>query len=907
MTPLDQHPAPADFARLLRDGGDAPPAVAEHLEACPECRARLEQLAMGETGWLLDAARTTAIPAPPELLDSLRSYAGPLTGETLARLETLPDATVDELLPDAAGTRHRVGPYEVLGVVGRGGMGIVLQGHDVVLRRTVALKIPTAAMRGDPVARGRFLREARAAASISHPHVVPVLAVEEYAGVPVLVMAFIQGESLQQRLDREKTLPPAEALRIGLETALALEAAHERGLVHRDVKPANILLQSPDNRVRLTDFGLARAADDARLTQTGLGAGTPLYMSPEQARGDAVDARADLFALGSVLFTMLTGQAPFATTSLMGTLRRLADGSPDSLRAKAPTLPRHVEELIMDLLKTDPADRPATAAKVIERLRDCLRYLAEGTEPPRQRRRRRVLTLAGVLFAATLATAGTVLTFQTPEGTLVVEIDDPDTTVTVDRDGRDVTISGVGVKEVKLKLGDRPVRISGKAGAREEIVTITRDGKTVVKATMVAPGLYGWNYDLSRTRTGLPTPVVVPKLGDPVTPPRIPVLVPAPKDGIHALLAADSCFKCHVDPTKPSKSDVIGNLGRPGALPFIGPMSPARADLFFPTAAPVRCVLASPDGKYVLSASTWPKADETIRVWDAATGAQLHAMEGSKGDIPCLILTPDGKAAVSGSEDGVIRFWDYSAGKQTGVTKAHNGLIVSLAFSPDGKLLASAGADQSIQIRDAKTAELIRAFVGGTNRIRTLAFSPDGKRLLSGGEDENVVMWDVQTGKPMWVSRLDNGWVEKVAFSPDGKSFFAANRSLLVGDPATGKTVAVLQGNGGGITDLVIAPNGKLFATSGSDGQVMLWRTADIGKLGAIRASQGNANQIAFAPDGSGVFVGCGGQYDPKTKAFTPIDMGVRKVRLVWSHDYGKSPGTPPTTDLGPVKPPGSP
>ncbi len=869
MTTLDHHPAPADIARLLHDGGDAPPAVAAHLEACPECRARLEQMAMGETGWLLDAARTTAIPAPPELLDSLRSYAGPLTGETLARLETLPDATVDELLPDAAGTRHRVGPYEVLGVVGRGGMGIVLQGHDVVLRRTVALKIPTAAMRGDPVARGRFLREARAAASISHPHVVPVLAVEEYAGVPVLVMAFIQGESLQQRLDREKTLPVAEALRIGLETALALEAAHERGLVHRDVKPANILLQSPDNRVKLTDFGLARAADDARLTQTGLGAGTPLYMSPEQARGDAVDARADLFALGSVLFTMLTGQAPFATTSLMGTLRRLADGSPDSLRAKAPTLPRHVEELIMALLKTDPADRPATAATVADRLRACLKYLAEGTEPPRQRRRRHLLTFAGLLFVATLATAGTVLTFQTPEGTLVVEIDDPDTKVTVDRDGKEVTISGVGLQEVRLKLGTRAVKIEGKGQAREEIVTITRDGKTVVKATMVPTA--GVLDDMSPRSgplgaPGVSGPPAMPsggsQLGDP-----IPLLNPYPQ------------------------SKDIPWLWRPR---FLEPALITKADAFFPTAAPVRCVAVSPDGKHVLSASTWPKPDGIIRVWDAATGAQLHEMKGSKGDIPCLVLTPDGKTAVSGSEDGVIRFWDYAAGKETGVMKAHNGLIVALAFSPDGKLLASAGADLGIQIRDAKTAGLIRAFVGGTNRIRTLAFSPDGKRMLSGGEDENVVMWDVETGKPVWVSKLGDGWVEKVAFTPDGRAFLAANRSLLLGDPATGRTKAMLQGNGAGITDLVIAPNGKTFATSGSDGQVILWKMDPVEKIGAVRGSLGNANQIAFTPDGKAVYVGCGGQYDPKTKAFTPIDMGVRKVRLEWSHDYGKAPGAPP-------------
>src|SRR5262249_51527235 len=191
------------------------------------------------------------------------------------------------------------------------GMGIVLRAFDEKLRRVVAIKVMAAKLATNAAARRRFTREAQAAAAVSHDHIVTIHAVEEEGGLPYQVMQYVSGLSLQQRLDRDGPLELKEILRIGTQTAAGLAAAHARGLIHCDIKPANILLESNVERARITDFGLARAGAEASLTQCGVVAGTPQYMSPEQAEGRPVDHRTDRFSLGRVLYAMCAGRATF--------------------------------------------------------------------------------------------------------------------------------------------------------------------------------------------------------------------------------------------------------------------------------------------------------------------------------------------------------------------------------------------------------------------------------------------------------------------------------------------------------------------------------------------------------------------------------------------------------------------
>ena len=251
-----------------------------------------------------------------------------------------PDPREDvETVPRERESPSRIGPYEVIERVGRGGMGEVFRAVDPALDRVVALKILAPALADNPEARRRFLREARAAAAVCHEHVVTIHAVDDSGDLPYLIMQFVAGRSLQEKIDREGPLGLKEILRIGMQVASGLAAAHAQGLVHRDIKPANILLENGVERVKITDFGLARAASDPGLTRSGTIVGTPNYMSPEQARGEAVGPRSDLFSLGGVLYAMATGEPPFAADSAYAVLRRVCDDAPRPIRELNPESP----------------------------------------------------------------------------------------------------------------------------------------------------------------------------------------------------------------------------------------------------------------------------------------------------------------------------------------------------------------------------------------------------------------------------------------------------------------------------------------------------------------------------------------------------------------------------------------
>ena len=263
----------------------------------------------------------------------------------------------------------RIGHYEVLQVLGKGGFGIVLRAFDEVLHREVAIKVLAPALAVSSTARKRFLREAQSAAQVRHENVVQVHEVGEQP-LPYLVMDFIPGETLQNRLDRTGPLAIADILRIGGQLAEGLAEAHEHGLVHRDVKPANVLLESGARarHAKLTDFGLARVADDATLTQSGVVAGTPMYMSPEQAMGGKLDHRADLFSLGSVLYVMATGRPPFRADTMYAVLKRVVEDAPKPVHEVIPGVPQWLCDLIAKLQAKKPEDRFQSAREVADLL-----------------------------------------------------------------------------------------------------------------------------------------------------------------------------------------------------------------------------------------------------------------------------------------------------------------------------------------------------------------------------------------------------------------------------------------------------------------------------------------------------------------------------------------------------------
>jgi hypothetical protein len=312
--------------------------------------------------------------------DAIERIAAPLRDAALAgRRELVPDWLDPPAHPEHLGS---LAGYEVIDWLGRGGMGVVFKAFDPALNRYVAVKVLAPQWSPDLDARRRFTREARAAAAISHPHVITIHAVGEWKGRPYLVMEYVPGASLQQRIDEGRLLGVAEVLRIGMQAASGLAEAHAQGLVHRDIKPSNVMLESDLERVKITDFGLARAVDDTFLTQHGTLAGTPRYMAPEQARGERLDRRADLFSLGGVLYALCTGRPAFDGDSTPAVIRNVCEATPTPVRELNPDVPAWLAEIIERLLEKDPAARFQSASELADLLARHLAQLQDPSLPP---------------------------------------------------------------------------------------------------------------------------------------------------------------------------------------------------------------------------------------------------------------------------------------------------------------------------------------------------------------------------------------------------------------------------------------------------------------------------------------------------------------------------------------------
>jgi predicted Ser/Thr protein kinase len=387
---------------------------------------------------------------PPSKLPEAVEVLGPLDADTQAGLTDFLSP------PQAADELGRLGKYRVLKILGYGGMGVVFKGEDTDLKRPVAIKAMLPTLAASASAGKRFKREAQAMAAVEHDHIVRIYQVDEDRGVPFMAMEFLKGEPLDERLKRHEKVPLSEVLRIGREIAEGLGAAHGQGLIHRDIKPGNVWLEAPRTRVKILDFGLARAAaQDSGLTQQGAIIGTPAFMAPEQARGAAVDARCDLFSLGVVLYRLCTGRQPFTGTDTVSTLMAVATVDPPAPMALNADVPPELSALVMKLLEKDPARRTASAAEVVRALQSLEQQLARKTEAeaptvqladvqparsPLLRWLPRLAAAAALLAVVVGGTVGAVIYLKsrgngtTPPGAFVIETTDPDFVFNVNED-----------------------------------------------------------------------------------------------------------------------------------------------------------------------------------------------------------------------------------------------------------------------------------------------------------------------------------------------------------------------------------------------------------------------------------------------------------------------------------------
>jgi WD40 repeat protein len=849
--------------RALLEGSLAEQEQAElqrHLEMCTRCQQTLEQLVAGQGSWSsLPRYLGADAPAPP-------APAAPPAADEGVPLAFLSPS-------DKPGSLGRLGHYEIAGVIGRGGMGVVLKALDPRLQRVVAVKVMAPQLAASAAARQRFVREAQAVAAVRDEHVVAIHGVDEANGVPYLVMEYVSGISLQERLDRSGPLQLKEVLRIGLQAAAGLAAAHAQGLVHRDIKPANVLLENGVERVKITDFGLARAADAASLSESGVVAGTPMYMAPEQALGEHVDARADLFSLGSVLYAMATGRPPFRAGGPLAVLKRVCEDTPRPVREINPEMPEWLGELIARLHAKDPAQRLGSAAEVTALLGKHLARLQQpdaapppptavtpAASPPAARPRRRRWGLAVVALLALLGGLGlteatgttrlmaTVIRVFTPDGTLVVETDDPGVKVAIEGDG-DLVITGAGPHEVRLRPGQYRWQATrdGKPVAGD-LVTISRGGRQVVRVSREGAG-----------PTAAPPASPLDRL-DPAAIPATERFDWQPKElvavlGEHRGRHWDTIRTVACSPD----GKLVASAGYDGVI-MLADAETLRARVFLRGhTRGVWSVAFAPDSHRLLSGSS----DGTVRLWDVAAGQErLHVQPG--GDVYGVCFSPDGRRALSATHGGLVQLWDADTGKELKRLKGHRGWALAVAFSPDGKRAVSGGADHTARVWDLDSGEELCCFQGHPGAVAAAAFLPDGRRVLSGhvhqardGRDlpapeYDLRLWDADTGKELRRYPGHREGVASLALSADGRRAVTAGHdgTVRLWVVEAGRELYCLEGDCHKVWGAALAPDGRRAFSGGEDRTVRQW-DLDAGKeLAPSRGHRGGAHTVAFSPDG---------------------------------------------------------
>jgi hypothetical protein len=725
-------------------------------------------------------------------------------GETTAPYPGAAEA----IRPPAPALPAGFGRYLLLRILGKGGMGAVYLAHDTQLDRQVALKVPSFGPGDDPALRERFLREARAAATLSHPNICPVYDVGEVDGVPYLTMALIEGRSLADILRKHPQLPAPQAAALVRQLALAMQEAHERGVIHRDLKPANIMINRR-KQVVIMDFGLARRGVDAesmRLTQSGAVLGTPAYMPPEQVDGDvqAMGPGCDIYSLGVILYELLAGRRPFEGP-LGSLMAQIMLEPPPPLARFRPDIDPALEANCRKALAKKPADRFATMAEFAAALADWLARMPTTAPAP-----------AGPAVAPAAPAAAK---------------DEDDTAFRV--------FAEIAAREQGDAAGLRP-----DAPARR---SPSRRLATIAIAATLALGLAAVAFRGRRAgelaRPSQPTPVAVAKAPKPpapaVAPAGEPPTAPGPSD---APPAPPSPARADVAEPPRAEPPAVGAEGEPRDL------KPGEAWRFDWPGCDVRVTAFSPDGRRLLAAGD----ARALRLWDAEARALLREVPAPEGGIDCAAFTPDGRRFLTGGGDGVLRVWEATTGEPVRAIEGHGGAVTCLAISPDGRLVVSAGADKGLRLRDLAGGDE-RHRLEGPGEPLAVAFTPDGAHVLIAGGDRTIRQWDVKTGRAARLRSFEGpaGPPRGAWFLPGRREFLAdSGRALTLWALAGGKALRQLDpGEPIDPRGLAASPDGLRLLTGHADGSLRLRELH--GGAERLRLDLGEPPRgLAIAPDG---------------------------------------------------------
>jgi len=825
------------YASLSRESGSGLEFDLELVEAhlnqpCDKCNAYIAHHLEKSRDRDLNSAWLGLVqplgPAPPSIEEDRKHLGNGTKPLGLARVEFASSFALSFASPTpptvsevkaALGEHH---PYQVQQLLGSGGMGAVYLAVQRSMDRPVALKVIRRELARQASLVRRFQHEVKAAAMLSpHPNIVAAYDAGQAGEIYFLVMEYVDGIDLGRLVQEQGRLPADRACRYAMKAAEGLQYIHNHAMVHRDIKPQN-LMRTRDDDIKILDLGLARFAAGvwSTVTKDDSLLGAVDFLAPEQARAaHKAGIAADIYSLGCTLYFLLTGQPPFPGGTLVQKILAHEALAPSPLSAFRADLPHGLQGVLDRMMAKDPANRYQTPAEVARALAFFAKPAATtvpavwnfpaglielapiaGDKPSPVDRRRRLrppvrMAAALLLGSAVVLGLGIVQRIHTDKGELIIEttVDDHSVDIVVQQGGNLVTITDLQSKrKIELRSGDYELKLGGKGAAdlrlSTDTFTLKRGGQTIVKVRRVPP--------------------------EPVA-------------------------------------------GRAPAAQFVG-----EVRRFVGHTGPVQSVAFSPDGRRALSGSGWPQGDRTLRLWDVSTGRALRRFVGHTDGVGCVAFSPDGRRALSGSLDTSVRLWDVETARELRRFDGHTDTVSSVAFAPDGRRALSASFDKSMRLWDVETARELRRFVGHTEWIFSMALSSDGRRAVSGSKDWTVRVWDVETGE---VLRHIDGQtaVHCVAFAPDGRRVLSGgeDQTVRLWDVETGLELRRFGGHTAQIKSVVFAPDGRRVLSGGLDRTVRLW-DADSGK--ELRRFAGHTDYIysvAFSPDGRQALSAGGGRY----------------------------------------------